>query len=106
MITEYIRYALPAGQAGELEPAYQAAVQWLDKSAHCLGYELARCTEEPSAFILQIHWDSHDGHLKGFRSSEEFKRFYKEVAAFIPFITEMRHYDITSVNSNRKSGAA
>jgi hemoglobin len=106
MITEYIRYALPAEKADQLEPAYQAAAQWLDQSAHCLGYELARCTEEPGAFILQIHWDSHDGHLKGFRSSEEFKHFYKDVAPFMPFIAEMRHYDITSVNRHPKSGVA
>jgi quinol monooxygenase YgiN len=106
MITEYIRYGMPVGQADQLEPAYQAAMEWLDRSTHCLGYELARCTEEPAVFILQIHWDSHDGHLKGFRSTEEFKHFYKAVGPFIPFITEMRHYDITSVKSNFKPGAA
>lgn len=99
MITEYIRYALPSERAHELEEAYLRAAQWLDHSSHCLGYELARCTEDPSMFILQIHWDSHEGHLGGFRKSTEFQCFYAEVKAFLPFIQEMRHYDITRVQS-------
>jgi quinol monooxygenase YgiN len=97
MITEYIRYAMSKDRAGELEPAYQRAAKWLDQSSHCLGYELSQCTEDATNFILQIHWDSHDGHLKGFRSSEEFKHFFTEVQPFTPFIQEMRHYDLTSV---------
>ncbi len=106
MITEYIRYALPKDCGGELESAYQRAAKWLDQSSHCLGYELARCTEDPLHFVLQIHWDSHDGHLKGFRSSPEFKHFYSDVQPFVPFIEEMRHYDLTSVHSNRKAASA
>lgn len=98
MISEYIRYALPENRSAELEPAYQKASRWLDRSPHCLGYELSRCSDDRSQFILRIHWDSHEGHLKGFRSSEEFKHFYQEIAAFLPFIQEMRHYDLTSVN--------
>ena len=102
MITEYIRYALPSDRVNDLEPAYQRAAQWLDHSPHCLGYELSRCTEAPDHYTLRIHWDSHDGHLKGFRSSDDFKRFYAEIAGFIPFIKEMRHYDITAVASQKK----
>jgi quinol monooxygenase YgiN len=106
VITEYIRYAMPAERAEDLEPAYQRASRWLDQSAHCLGYELARCTEDKSKFILQIHWDSHEGHLQGFRRSEEFKHFYTEVQPFISFIEEMRHYDLTSVRSKMKATGA
>ena len=106
MISEYIRYAMPEERAGELEPAYQRAAKWLDQSSHCLGYELSRCTEDPLTFILRIHWDSHDGHLKGFRNSEEFKGFYADVRPFIPFIAEMRHYDLTSVVTGSRGARA
>ena len=103
MISEYIRYSLPEDKISELEPAYERASKWLDRSSHCLDYELSACTEDRSKYILQIHWDSHEGHLKGFRSSEEFKHFYDEIATFVPFIEEMRHYDITSVQKARLS---
>lgn len=103
MIAEYIRYALPEGRANDLEPAYRRAAEWLDASPHCLGYELARCTDEPAKFILRIEWDSHDGHLKGFRASKEFKSFYNDIAEFISFIEEMRHYDITTVTKKSEA---
>ncbi len=97
MISEYIRYNLPPNAVDEFEPAYQQASQWLERSSHCVDYELSRCTEDPAKWILHIHWDSHEGHMQGFRSSGEFQHFYKHVAPFIPYIEEMRHYDLTSV---------
>jgi hemoglobin len=103
MIAEYIRYKLPETKINDLEPACSRAAAWLDASPHCLSYELARCTEDPAKFILRVEWDSHDGHLKGFRSSKEFKNFYQDIAEFIPFIEEMRHYDVTAVNKQKKA---
>jgi hemoglobin len=97
MIAEYIRYQLPSDQTEALEQAYQRAGVSLNESPHCRAYELARCTDDPNAYILRIEWDSHEGHLKGFRSSAEFKRFYQEIAPYVPYIQEMRHYDLTDV---------
>ena len=97
MIAEYIRYQLPSDQTEALEQAYQRAGVPLNESQHCLAYELARCTDDPNVYILRIEWDSHEGHLQGFRSSVEFKRFYQEIAQFVPYIQEMRHYDLTNV---------
>src|SRR5262249_17722310 len=66
-------------------------------SPHCLGYELSQCGEEPSHFILRIEWDSHEGHLKGFRQSAEFRPFLIAVQPFVGDIEEMRHYEVTRV---------
>lgn len=41
-----------------------------------------------------MHWDSADGHLKGFRGSAEFREFLPLVRPFIESITEMRHYEV------------
>jgi quinol monooxygenase YgiN len=97
MIVEYVRYSLPADKTSDFESAYQRASKPLDESPHCLAYELGRCSEEPTTYILRIEWDSHEGHLKGFRSSSEFRRFYEAIAPFVPNIQEMRHYDVTAV---------
>lgn len=95
MIIEYIRYEVTDADA--LVSAYQQASRALDASAHCLSYELSRCTEEPSWFLLRIEWDSADGHLQGFRKSPEFGPFLQAVRRFISQIREMRHYEQTSV---------
>jgi quinol monooxygenase YgiN len=100
MILEYIRYEI-----ADAEPflgAYEVARAALDASAHCLGYELARCSEAPSSFILRIEWDSSEGHLKGFRGSPEFPAFLAAVRPFIESIQEMRHYEVTPI-ARRKS---
>lgn len=95
MIVEYIRYEV--GDSAAFVAAYERARRVLDRSEHCLAYELARCSEEPRAFILRIEWDSVAGHLEGFRKSAEFPEFLAAVRPFMPDIREMRHYEPTAL---------
>jgi quinol monooxygenase YgiN len=97
VIHEYIRYTISSDRATEFENAYDQAAASLRASTHCLGYDLSRCIEDPTSYILQIEWASLDDHLKGFRQSEEFKSFFKNVQPFLQQITEMRHYELTKV---------
>ena len=99
MIVEYIRYNIPADQRPAFEQAYADAAAALDGSPHCLGYELARCVEDESQYILRIEWDSAEGHLRGFRRSPEFGGFLGKIRPYIPAIQEMRHYAVTGVAS-------
>jgi quinol monooxygenase YgiN len=104
MIVEYIRYEV--ANADAFQQAYQAARSALDTSPHCLAYELARCTEDPSSFILRIEWDSADGHLQGFRKSPEFSVFLAAVRPFLGDIREMRHYEVTSIVARKVAATA
>lgn len=97
MIMEYIRYRIPAERQLDFEGAYVKAAEALDASPHCLAYELARFVEEPERYVLRIDWDSLEGHLQGFRSSAEFRRFLGHVRAFVSNIEEMQHYEAMSV---------
>jgi quinol monooxygenase YgiN len=99
MIIEYVRYRIPADRADQFIAAYATAGEVLRNSSHCLGYELSRCTEEPTSFILRIEWDSLDGHLNGFRKSAAFRDFLASVRPFIGDIEEMRHYERTVVQA-------
>lgn len=105
MLNEYIRYRIPADQTTAFLDAYSEASKSLQASRHCLGYELSRCTEAPECFILRIHWDSSDGHLKGFRTEPEFPPFFKAVRPFVPNIEEMRHYELTSLRWDRAASS-
>ncbi len=108
MIVEYIRYKLqpPPEQtvedaAAAFEAAYRQAATSLDASTHCLGYELARCVEEPDRYILRIDWDSIDGHLGGFRKAPEFGPFFTAIKPYVGQIEEMQHYALTAVRARR-----
>src|SRR5688572_15028882 len=95
MVIEYIRYEVT--DANALVRAYEEASRALDASPHCLSYELSRCAEEPSWFLLRIEWDSTEGHLQGFRKSAEFGPFLQAVRPFLGQLREMRHYEPTRV---------
>ncbi len=102
MIVEYIRYTIPAERSAAFEAAYTQAAHALDQSAHCRAYDLARCVEEPTAYILRIEWDSLEGHLQGFRASPAFPAFYAAVAPFVDAIAEMRHYHPTPIAATKE----
>ncbi|HET9953249.1 MAG TPA: antibiotic biosynthesis monooxygenase family protein [Polyangiaceae bacterium] len=101
MIVEYIRYTVPTDKAAELVAAYQDGSASLRASPHCLEFELSQCRDDAGSFVLRIVWDSLSGHLEGFRRSPEFQPFLQAIGRFVPNITEMRHYELTSVNWSR-----
>lgn len=98
-VVEYVRYRIPKEQLAAFEAAYARGQDALRRSPHCLGYALTRCVEEPERFILRIEWDSMDGHLQGFRKSELFSGFLREVRPYMEHLEEMQHYVATSVAS-------
>jgi quinol monooxygenase YgiN len=101
MIVEYLRYSLPTDKVSQFEQAYGWAAVSLTQSPHCLAYELVRCREEPTTYIMRIEWDSREGHLSGFRSSPEFRRYYEAIAPFIPNIEKTRCCDVTEVSGRK-----
>jgi hypothetical protein len=40
---------------------------------------------------------SEEAHIKGFRTSPQFKPFFAAVQPFIKDIAEMRHYELTAL---------
>src|SRR5439155_18324495 len=108
MIVEYIRYKLKSGEgssaenaSSSFEAAYRTASSSLDVSPHCLGYELTRCVEDPSRYILRIEWDSVEGHLAGFRRASEFAPFLAAIKPYIGQIEEMQHYALTPIVASK-----
>jgi heme-degrading monooxygenase HmoA len=97
MITEYIRYELTSHTGEELIAAYAAAGEHLKAAPECLGFELNRCEEAESIFILRIFWRSTADHLQGFRKGPNFPPFLELIRPFIGEMAEMRHYEMTDV---------
>ncbi len=97
MTIEYIRYALKDHTPQAFQDAYAEAAKSLQAAPECLGYELTRCEEEATNFILRIHWTSMQAHLEVFRKGPHFPPFLAAIRAFMPEIAEMRHYAPTAV---------
>lgn len=101
MIVEYIRYKVGPERAAAFEAAYAAARASLDASPHCLRYEVSRCVEDPGTYVVRIEWDSLEGHLRGFRTSPEFRAFFAAVRPFVDDIEEMRHYEPAAIRGDQ-----
>ena len=95
MVVEYIRYSIDSERAQAFEQAYRRAAPALDASEHCERYEVSRCSDDPTQYVVRIEWDSEEGHLSGFRRSPEFRSFVEAVGPFVHDINEMRHYQVT-----------
>lgn len=106
MIVEYTRYKIDEKQRTLFERVYEKAGEALSSSSHCLRYELSRCTEDPEHYTLRIEWDSEEGHLKGFRTSPEFKLFFALVQLYSKHIEEMRHYKVIEANEKSQSASS
>jgi quinol monooxygenase YgiN len=90
MVTEYIRYRLPAEREGGFVAAYERAAEALRAAPECADFELSRCVEEPACFILRITWTSVEAHLKGFRSGPVFGAFFQAISPYVADIEERR----------------
>ena len=92
MIVEYLRYAVPAEQGEAFVRDYQAASEPLLRSPFALCYDLCRCIDDPTQFIVRIEWTSAADHMDRFRSSPEFREFFAHIRPYVGMIVEMRHY--------------
>jgi quinol monooxygenase YgiN len=95
MVVEYIRYTIDSERAQVFEQAYRRAAVALDTSEHCVRYEVSRCSDDATQYVVRIEWASEEGHLTGFRRSPEFRSFFEAVGPFVHDIDEMRHYQVT-----------
>lgn len=71
---EIIRYTISQDQQSDFVKAYVEAGNYLKASKYCLAYEVIHGDDEPTHFIVIIHWTSKDEHLNGFRRSPEFSQ--------------------------------
>lgn len=101
MIVEYLRYTIPPDRAAAFEAAYADAAGSLEKAPQCVGYDLSRCVEDPTRYVLAIRWTSAEAHLEGFRRGPHFPPFFAAIRDYVGDLDEMRHYEPTAVSGPR-----
>lgn len=101
MIVEYIRYELVQHDGDQLISAYRNASESLRASPECLEFDLTRCEEATTCFVLRICWTSTADHLQKFRKGPNFSTFFAAIQPFVGEIVEMRHYAATGVEWSR-----
>jgi heme-degrading monooxygenase HmoA len=99
VVVEYIRYTIDDARTQAFEQAYRRSGEALDASPHCERYEVSRCTEDATRYVVRIEWDSEEGHMTGCRQSPEFRASSRRSA---PSSTTSRRCVITGSPSRAK----
>jgi quinol monooxygenase YgiN len=93
MITELIRYELPADQVEPFLAAYREALRHLLADGHCYGAEVLHGVEAPTRVVIRIEWDSIEGHEAHFTNGPNFEPFIAPLRPYLQHIVEMAHYE-------------
>jgi heme-degrading monooxygenase HmoA len=57
-----------------------------------IAHQLQRCCENPSQYILLVHWEAIEDHTVGFRSSEQYQQWKALLHHFYDPFPAVEHY--------------
>ncbi|HWE63426.1 MAG TPA: antibiotic biosynthesis monooxygenase [Chloroflexota bacterium] len=104
MIIEIATITVTEGREAEFEEAFANAQRYIAGSPHALRYQLTRCIELPSRYVLRIEWDSLEGHTEAFRGSPEYQEYRALLYPLYAMPPEVVHYNEV-ITSTQAQGA-
>ncbi|ABW28874.1 antibiotic biosynthesis monooxygenase family protein [Acaryochloris marina] len=75
MILEVAILDVIPGQADQFQADFQQAQHIIAAMPGYLGHELQRCIEQPSRYLLLVHWQTLEDHVQGFRQSPQYQQW-------------------------------
>ena len=92
MILEVAILDVRRGSEIQFESAFEKASQIISRMDGYRGHELQRCVENPSRYILLVHWDNLEAHTVGFRQSLEYQEWKSLLHHFYDPFPTVEHY--------------
>ena len=93
MILEAAILNVRAGQEAEFERAFRQAYPLISEQVGFVSLELQRCVETPTRYLLLVHWQTLDDHVKGFRHSPEYQRWKALLHHFYDPFPLVEHFE-------------
>src|ERR1700748_3936506 len=102
MILEVAVLNVIPGKEDEFLKAFSQAQGIISKMAGYISYQLKRCIENASRFILLVEWEKLTDHTESFRKSEEYQEWKSLLHHFYdPFPTVEHYEELKSCNVER-----
>ena len=79
-------------QSADFEKAFAEAQAIIAASPGYQRYELRRCVETPSRYLLLVWWKDLESHTGGFRGSPEYLHWKELLHHFYDPFPEVEHY--------------
>ena len=93
MILECAILEVRPGEERAFEAAFAEARAIIAASDGCLSYELRRCMESESRYLLLVRWRSLEDHTQGFRGSAPYQEWRRRLHRFYEPMPTVEHYE-------------
>lgn len=93
MILEVAILDVKPGQTEAFEAAFREASTLIMTQRGCTGYNLQRCLENPSRYVLLVNWKTLEDHTVGFRQSADYQEWKRLLHHFYDPFPTVEHYE-------------
>lgn len=93
MILEAVMLQVKEGMEGEYEVAFREASKIISSMSGYISHELQRCMEVKGKYLLLVKWETLDDHTVGFRQSEEYQEWKKQLHHFYDPFPIVEHFE-------------
>lgn len=92
MVLEVAILDVKRGQEADFLASFAQAEGILASMPGCLDHQLKRSLENPSRFLLLVHWETLEDHTVGFRGSPEYQRWKALLHHYYDPFPQVEHY--------------
>lgn len=92
MILEVAILDVIPGQEDQFQTDFQQAQNIVVAMPGYLGHELQRCIEQPSRYLLLVHWQTLEDHVQGFRQSPQYQQWKTLLHHYYDPFPTVEHY--------------
>ena len=99
MILEVVILDVSSGREQEIETAFREASRIIASMAGYSSHQLQRCLEKQNRYLLLVRWETLEAHTIGFRGSNEYQEWKKQLHHFYDPFPIVEHYEMIFENS-------
>ncbi|MCM3666396.1 antibiotic biosynthesis monooxygenase [Mesobacillus subterraneus] len=93
MILEAVMLQVKVGMEAEYEEAFRGASKIISSMKGYISHELQRCMEVEGKYLLLVQWETLEDHIVGFRQSNEYQQWKKQLHHFYDPFPIVEHFE-------------
>jgi len=93
MIVEAAMLQVKPGREEEYEEAFCQASEIISSMKGYISHELQRCMEAKGKYLLLVKWETLEDHTVGFRQSNEYQEWKKQLHHFYDPFPTVEHFE-------------
>jgi heme-degrading monooxygenase HmoA len=93
MILEAVMLQVKVGMEAEYEEAFRSASKIISSMKGYISHDLQRCIEVEGKYLLLVQWESVEDHTVGFRQSNEYQQWKKQLHHFYDPFPIVEHFE-------------